>query len=130
MKAEPLVPDALAEDVIVGLFAVMVKVSVCVLVTLAASVRVTVTLVVPAVVGVPLITASLRLSPPGRVPEVIDHVNGEVPPLPVRVWLSAVPMVPDLVLAEVIVRTFAGVPGDWLDEVPFPALLTARTLIW
>jgi hypothetical protein len=94
----------------------------------AESVIVTVTLVEPAVVGVPEMVEPLSESPPGKV--FVDHVYGPVPPVPVRLWLSAVPTEPDLVFAEVMVKTFTGVPGDWPDAVPSPALLTARTLIW
>ena len=45
------------------------------------SVAFTVTVEVPAVVGVPLTVQPLMLSPAGRVPAVIVQAYGEVPPL-------------------------------------------------
>lgn len=45
----------------------------------------TVKLLVPAVVGVPVITpAVLMVSPAGRVPAVLDQVYGVVPPVAAR----------------------------------------------
>ena len=60
----------------------VVKLSACVAVLDALSTARTVKLEVPAVVGVPLITPvdGFRLNPPGKDPELIDHVNGEVQP--------------------------------------------------
>jgi hypothetical protein len=52
------------------------------------SVTLRVTVELPAAVGVPLITAApvfalaFRVSPAGKVPDVICHLNGAVPPLP------------------------------------------------
>jgi hypothetical protein len=60
-----------------------------------ASVTRTVKLAVPAVVGVPEMIPVLaaRLKPAGKVPVVIDHVNGVVPPLTPNVWLYPAPTV-------------------------------------
>jgi len=54
----------------------------------ALSVTVTVKLAVPLALGSPLITPVelARLSPPGRLPEVIDHVYGAVPPVACKVY--------------------------------------------
>jgi hypothetical protein len=51
------------------------------------SVAVTVRVVVPEVVGVPVMepVAGARLSPAGRDPEVMDHVTGAVPPVDAKV---------------------------------------------
>ena len=53
------------------------------------SVTCTVKLLVPAVVGVPLITpvALLRVNPAGSVPTVILHIYGVLPPLAISVAL-------------------------------------------
>ncbi len=49
----------------------------------------------PVVVGVPEITpvAGSKLKPSGKLPEVIDHVNGVVPPNASSIWLYDVPTV-------------------------------------
>jgi hypothetical protein len=59
---------------------------------------------VPAVVGVPEITPveAFSVSPAGRLPDAIDHVSGEIPPLACNVALYAVPTVPE---ASVVVVT-------------------------
>ena len=59
----------------------------CVAVAAFASVALTVKSLVPAVVGVPLITPVLVLSdrPTGRLPVAIAHVIGLLPPLDVSV---------------------------------------------
>jgi hypothetical protein len=51
------------------------------------SVAVTVKVVVPDAVGVPVMepVAGTRLSPAGRDPEVTDHVTGAVPPVDAKV---------------------------------------------
>jgi hypothetical protein len=42
----------------------------------------------PAVVGVPeIVPEELRLSPAGRLPLVIAHVYGVLPPVAARAWL-------------------------------------------
>jgi hypothetical protein len=63
-------------------FTVMLKA--CVAVTELVSVSDTVKLAVPAVVAVPEITPveEVRLSPPGRFPEIKAHVSDPVPPDP------------------------------------------------
>jgi len=55
-----------------------------------------VVLVVPAAVGVPLITPPvLRLNPPGRLlPVSTDQVYGVSPPLADRVWVYPIPISP------------------------------------
>jgi hypothetical protein len=58
-----------------------------------ASVTLTVTIALPAVVGVPLTTHPVRLRPSGNVP-VIEQLYGEVPPFAVIVELYATPTVP------------------------------------
>ena len=60
------------------------------------SITCTIKLDVPVAVGVPDITPVelLRVKPFGRVP-VFDHVYGSTPPVAVRVWLYAVPSVPE-----------------------------------
>lgn len=52
----------------------------------------TVKLEVPAVVGVPLIVAPVRVNPAGKLPEVMDQLSADVPPVAVRVWLYATPV--------------------------------------
>jgi hypothetical protein len=60
-----------------------------------ASVTFTVKLAVPAVVGVPEITpAVLSVSPAGKLPDEIDQLYGEDPPVTCSVWLYAVETVP------------------------------------
>jgi hypothetical protein len=48
------------------------------------------------VVGVPDIipVPAAKLNPAGKVPTVIDQLNGAVPPLDARVWLYPAPTVP------------------------------------
>jgi hypothetical protein len=71
---------------------------------LSASVTVAVKLDVPLVVGVPEITPLLgaRLSPAGRLPEVIDHLYGAAPPLALRAVEKGVPEVPEGSVEDVI----------------------------
>ena len=56
-----------------------------------ASVTFTVNDAVPAVVGVPLITAPLSVSPAGKEPEEIDQLYGVVPPLAAKDAVYVVP---------------------------------------
>ena len=67
----------------------IVILSAAVAVWLAASCTFAVKLLVPTLVGVPVIAPvlALRFKPAGRVPEIIDHVYGAVPPAAVRVAL-------------------------------------------
>jgi hypothetical protein len=69
-----------------------------------ASVTDTVKLLVPARVGVPLITPVLLLSPSpaGRLPTVTAHVTGDFPPVDAKVWLYANATVPSLSVVVVI----------------------------
>ena len=127
MNAVPFVPEAVFAEVIVGAFELIVMVSVWVVVPELLSVIVTVTLVVPADVGVPEIVDPLKAKPAGKV--FVDQVYVGAPPAPVRLCVSATPTEPDFVFDDVMLKTFAGVPGDCPEAVPFPALLTARILI-
>lgn len=71
----------------------MVSVLLALCVGLPESVTVTVTVVEPAVVGVPLTVQPFRINPAGSVP-VMEHVYGDVPPEPVMVPLYVEPTVP------------------------------------
>jgi hypothetical protein len=73
------VPDVVTERIAL---IVMLRLPVAVWgVGAAESVTVTVKVEVPGVVGTPVITpAELRVSPPGRLPEVTAHMYGAVPP--------------------------------------------------
>ena len=50
-----------------------------------------------AVVGVPLITPVLefRLNPDGKLPDVMDQLYGVLPPVACKIWLYAVPTIPE-----------------------------------
>ena len=63
----------------------------------------TVKLLVPAVVGVPLITPveAFKLNPAGRTPIVILQLYGVLPPEAVRVWLYTLPTLPSARVAVV-----------------------------
>ena len=58
---------------------------------------VTATVLVPAVVGVPLITPVLgsSCSPAGRLPLATDHVYGSVPPVAWKFALYGTPTIPE-----------------------------------
>jgi hypothetical protein len=58
------------------------------------SVTITVTVELPAAVGVPLTVQPLSVSPAGRVPVVMEQLYGEVPPLAPMVALYVMPTVP------------------------------------
>ncbi len=61
-----------------------------------AELTITVNPVVPAAVGVPEITPEVEsVNPAGRVPELIVHVYGVIPPVAVRVALYGVPTTTD-----------------------------------
>jgi hypothetical protein len=63
---------------------------------------------VPAEVGVPLSTPAVdSVKPPRSVPDWIDHVNGGVPPLAVKVWEYATPTVPAGRGEELVIESVA-----------------------
>ena len=59
------------------------------------SVTFTVTVELPAVVGVPLTVQPLMLRPSGSVPAVMVQLYGEVPPLTPMIALYGTPTVPE-----------------------------------
>jgi hypothetical protein len=91
LYAAPAVPSVKAVVVTLGK-GLTVMPRALVFVAPLSSVTWTVKLLVPAVVGVPEITpvAGLRLSPAGRLPTVIAHAYGVLPPAAASVWLYAV----------------------------------------
>ena len=68
--------------------ALTVKLKFAVAKALVASVTFAVKLLVPFAVGVPEIAPALeRVNPAGRLPALMVHESGDVPPLAAKVWL-------------------------------------------
>lgn len=97
------------------------------------SVPFTVKLLVPAVVGIPVIApvAAFKFNPAGKAPVVIDHVTAPVPPVAPSVVLYAVPTVPFgrlvvetasaalIVIVSALVTVCAGEPESVAFTVKF-----------
>jgi hypothetical protein len=96
---------------------------------LSASVTVAVKLDVPLVVGVPEITPVLgvKLSPAGRLPEVIDQVYGAVPPLALRAVEKGVPEIPEGSVEDAIASWIAATTTDVAADVVWAGLLLSLT---
>jgi hypothetical protein len=102
--AAPMVPEGSGEVVVTTREEAMASTSGAEPLTPTLSVASTVKSYVPEVEGVPESTpARERLRPGGSVPEITDHVYGDVPLEAVRVWEYAAPAVPDG--SEVVVTT-------------------------